>query len=726
MDCRKGIGAMHIAIDARRICDEHAGMGVYTYNLIKHLQKIDKKNIYTIILNPLKTKIVETSNGNFRKYVTPISIENHIVGDLWRNIYLPHQLHKDKVDVFHDPGYFLPIINGGYKSVVTVHDLVVFSFPQTNSKKYFWYMKQMTSIGAKNADMIIADSYHTKEDLIKILNIPKEKIRVVYLATSKHLQPTKDPEKHEWIKKKYHINGKYILCVSTIEPRKNLPRLLSAYHQLRKETKLEHKLVVCGTFGWLFGDIFTTIDRLNLRDDVIFTGYIDDEELPHLYSAAELFVFPSLYEGFGLPALEAMACGVPVITSNSSSLPEIVGDAGIMINPYKSEELSEAISKVLCDENLRKKMSEKSIIRANKFSWEQTALQTLEIYEDLYINSHPFFGFNHTLDRQQKKLKVSIVIVNWNVKEYLTDCLDSIKLHLKDYPHEVIVVDNNSQDGSVDEISINYPDVKLIVNKTNEGFAKANNKALKECSAEYIVLLNPDCIIKSNTIQIMVEFMEKNQRCAILGPKLVNENNTLQPSCRNFLANWHLALSHLVFKFLPAKYRGRFIYEFSNHDTIREVDWMVGACLATRRKALEDVGGLDEDFFMFHEDTDWCYRFKKKGWKVIFNPEAVVIHFGNKSSQKKWGDTFILKYLESKHIFIKKHYGIPSLIIHRFFYSILLFLRFFSTFIKYFLSKKTYPVDNTKTKKLIQFYKDALILEFFGKKAFYKKSHFSN
>ena len=128
----------------------------------------------------------------------------------------------------------------------------------------------MTSIGAKKADIIVADSYHTKEDLIKILNIPKDKIRVVYLATSQHLKPTEDPAKLEWIKRKYHIDGKYILCVSTIEPRKNLPRLLSAYYQLRKETKLEHKLVVCGTFGWLFSDIFTTIDRLNLRDDVIF------------------------------------------------------------------------------------------------------------------------------------------------------------------------------------------------------------------------------------------------------------------------------------------------------------------------------------------------------------------------------------------------------------------------------------------------------------------------
>jgi len=712
---------MHIAIDARRICDEHAGMGVYTFNLIKNLQKIDRKNNYTVILNPLKTKIVETINGNFNKYVTPITIENHIVGDLWRNIYLPHQLHKNKVDVFHDPGYFLPMINGGYRSVVTVHDLVVFSFPQTNSKKYFWYMKQMTSIGAKKADIIVADSYHTKEDLIKILNIPNEKIRVVYLATNQHLKPTKDVSKLEAVKKKYHIDGKYILCVSTIEPRKNLPRLLSAYHQLRKDTKLEHKLVVCGTFGWLFSDIFTTIDRLKLRDDVIFTGYIEDEELPHLYSAADLFVFPSLYEGFGLPALEAMACGVPVITSNSSSLPEIVGDAGIMINPYKYEELSEAITRVLSDEELRKKMKEKSLKRSKKFSWEQTAQQTLEIYEDLYHRTHPFHSFYQAHSKKKNKVKVSIVIVNWNVKEYLLNCLDSIKTNLKDYSYEVIIVDNNSNDGSIEAVRKKFPEVKLIVNSTNEGFARANNKALSESKGEFITLLNPDCLVKADTIQKMVDFMANNPECAIVGPKLINENGTLQPSCRNFLTNWHLALSHILFKFLPKKYRGKIIYEYSDHATIQEVDWIVGACLTTRRKAIEEVGGLDEDFFMFHEDTDWCYRFKKKGWKIIFYPEAEVIHFGNKSSEKKWGDNFVLKYLESKHKFIRKHYGVIPLVFHRIFYSILIVLRLISTLLKYSFSDSSAKNQREKVKNQILFFKDAILLELIGKKSIHKK-----
>ena len=215
--------------------------------------------------------------------------------------------------------------------------------------------------------------------------------------------------------------------------------------------------------------------------------------------------------------------------------------------------------------------------------------------------------------------------------------------------------------------------------------------------------------------------MKENPKCAILGPKLINEDNTLQPSCRNFLTNWHLALSHLLFKFLPEKYRGKIIYEYWDHSFIREVDWIVGACLITRREAVEDIGGLDEDFFMFHEDTDWCYRFKKRGWKVIFNPEAEVIHFGNKSSAKKWGNNFILKYLESKHKFIRKHYGIISLSFHRFFYSILIVSRLLSTLSIYIFSTQIPPDEKESHRKKIVFYKEALLLELFGKRIDLKK-----
>jgi GT2 family glycosyltransferase len=366
-------------------------------------------------------------------------------------------------------------------------------------------------------------------------------------------------------------------------------------------------------------------------------------------------------------------------------------------------------------------MKEKSLERSKKFSWEQTAAQTLDIYEELYRQKHQFFGLSQKFEEKDDKVKVSIVIVNWNVKEYLLQCLSSIRNNLNGYSHEVIVVDNSSSDGSNEAVLKEFPKVKLIVNSSNEGFAKANNKAIKESKGEFIILLNPDCLIKSNTIQKMVDFLTENPKCAILGPKLLNEDGSLQPSCRNFLTNWHLALSHLLFKFMPEKYRGRLIYEYSDHSHTREVDWIVGACIATRKNAIEEIGGLDETFFMFHEDTDWCYRFKKSGWKIIFYPDAEVIHYGNKSSEKKWGDSFIIKYLESKHKFIRKHYGILSLIIHRVFYSFLLISRFIPKLLKFVFSGSSTKIDREKTKNQIIFFKDALLLELIGKKGSQRK-----
>ncbi|MBN1593226.1 MAG: glycosyltransferase [Candidatus Coatesbacteria bacterium] len=703
---------MHIAIDARRISDRHAGMGVYTFNLLRAMEKIDTRNQYTIFHNPLKTNKIDFKNPNFSKYVTPITIENHLVGDFWRNFYLPHRLRSDGTDVFHDPGYFLPIVSGGYKSVVTVHDLVVYTFPQTNSKKYFWYMRQMTKIGVQKADLIIALSFHTKEDLIRILKVPESKVRVVYSATNEYLKPVTDPAEIAAAREKFGIDGPYILCVNTIEPRKNLPRLLSAYHLLKTEMKLEHKLVVCGMFGWLYGDVFTTIRELGLEDSIIFTSYVKDEDLPRLYSGADLFVFPSLYEGFGLPALEAMACGAPVITSSSSSLPEIVGDAAIMINPYSIDELAEAMFGVLTDKKLRDRMRRDGLARASLFSWEKTASHTLSIYEELYATKKPamqvYFEDSYLNRVAEERPLVSIIIVNWNVKELLISCIESIRETAKSIRHEIIVVDNNSHDGSVDALAEGFPDVKVIKNLRNAGFAVANNVAARRALGRYICFLNPDTIIHEGALQAMIDALESDDKIGLVGPKLLNEDGSLQPSARNFLTNLNLMMSHLMFKpIFSQRIRSKLVYEDWDHNETREVDWLVGACLMLRRTVLEEIGPFDEGYFMFHEDTDLCYRTKKAGYKVFFVHDAEVVHFGGRSCEQRWGDFTVLKYLASKHIFIRKHYGRFALFTHRALILGLELARLAAALIRHLFSL----AKKDETRRAVRFYRAAVALE---------------
>jgi glycosyltransferase involved in cell wall biosynthesis len=232
--------------------------------------------------------------------------------------------------------------------------------------------------------MIIADSQNTKNDCIKYLGIPEEKIKVIYLAPDSIYQPINNKQEiREQVCKKYNIEFPFILYTGTLEKRKNIPILIKAFYKLKK-MGISHKLLIVGKKGWKYDDIFKTIKTLNLQKDIMFTGYVPKEDLVKFYNLADLFVYPSLYEGFGLPPLEAMACGCPVITSNTSSLPEVVKDAGIMFNPYCVDELVKIMYEVLIDESLRIELSRKGLERAKLFNWRKTAEETWKVYEGVY------------------------------------------------------------------------------------------------------------------------------------------------------------------------------------------------------------------------------------------------------------------------------------------------------------------------------------------------------
>lgn len=234
----------------------------------------------------------------------------------------------------------------------------------------------------KTADRIIAVSNSTKRDLINYFNIPEEKIKVILEAADEKFKLLNKEEINE-VKQKYNLNFPFILYVGTLEARKNIPTLIKAFYKIKKKN-IEHKLVIAGKKGWKYKEIFETIDKLDLQNDVVFTGYVSDEDLPALYNAADLFVYPSIYEGFGLPPLEAMACGTPVITSNTSSLPEVVGDAGIMVDPCDVDGLTQTMCDVLTNDGLREDMIKKGLERAKMFTWEKCARETLKVYEEVY------------------------------------------------------------------------------------------------------------------------------------------------------------------------------------------------------------------------------------------------------------------------------------------------------------------------------------------------------
>lgn len=267
--------------------------------------------------------------------------------------------------------------------VLTIHDLAFRIFPHCHKPLNYAFLNLAMPLFIRRANSIIAVSRSTKQDLVRLYGVDPNRIKVIYEAADHQFQP-QPMETIEHMRRKYSLTEPFVLCVSTIEPRKNLIRLLEAWQMvIRKPKHPGVRLVIVGKKGWLYQPFFRRLEELGLDRKVILLGHVPDVDLPALYSAAMLFVFPSLYEGFGLPPLEAMACGVPVICSNASSLPEVTGDAALLVDPLDVEALAEAMDRVLTDEALRAGMRERGLRQAAKFSWEDAARRTSQVYESL-------------------------------------------------------------------------------------------------------------------------------------------------------------------------------------------------------------------------------------------------------------------------------------------------------------------------------------------------------
>lgn len=371
---------MRIGIDATPILKQRVGVGNYVFNLIKNLSLIDHENQYVMFYchhSDVKEKILKVENPNFENRF--IRFPTKIMKLLWATVRLPKvDWMVGGVDLYHSSAFYLNALSRG-KSLLTIHDLNFLALRKLTLWSGRWHYAFKIKGYAQKVDAIIADSQSTKNEIIKYLKIPEEKIHVIYLGCSQAFQPFPESEKKQKMMEKYSIKGDFILYVGTLEPRKNLKGLIQAYAQSR--AKDDFLLVLAGGKGWKYKHIFRLVKQLKLEDRVIFTGYMPDSDLPALYNSASVFVYPSFYEGFGLPPLEAMACGLPVIVSHTTSLPEVVGDAGVYVDPFDVEQISVSIDTVLSDTKLYQTLRQKGLKRAKLFSWEKTARETMKVYQ---------------------------------------------------------------------------------------------------------------------------------------------------------------------------------------------------------------------------------------------------------------------------------------------------------------------------------------------------------
>jgi glycosyltransferase involved in cell wall biosynthesis len=375
---------MRIGIDATALPLQPVGAGQYMINLIRALSGVIDRDELVVFAHPSGREAIGVPESPcFRwEVVPPASIPRRL---LWEQVSLPRLARQASLDLLHSLHYTrprrLPCL-----SVVTFHDMTFFLYPGLHTRSKQLFFPGAIRASARDADAILAVSESTRRDAMRLLGIPPERIYTTPLGVDPAFRPTGDPELLEAVRRKYNLPDRFVLYVGLVEPRKNLPGLFQAYNSAL-EGGVTERLVVVGRFGWRYRQVFEEIEALGLQGQVQFTGYVPQVDLPIVYNLASLFVYPTYYEGFGLPALEAMACGIPVITSNVASLPEIVGEAGILVPPGDRQALAQAIREVLSDPDRQRRLGTLGRQQASHFTWERTARQTLQVYRQVFENS---------------------------------------------------------------------------------------------------------------------------------------------------------------------------------------------------------------------------------------------------------------------------------------------------------------------------------------------------
>ena len=376
---------MRVAIDYTAAVNQSAGIGRFVRQLVGALAELDHENQYVLLHaapnNGGGTRLPEAPNFAHRQ----LRWSQRYLDIAWHRLQLPLpvELLTGPIDIFHSPDFVLPPMRRA-TSVLTVHDLAFLLHPECADASLREYLEQAVPRSVRRADFLLADSENTRNDVVCLLGVEPDRVEVVPGGVESIFQPIEDEARLAAVRAGLGVGeAPFILALGVIEPRKNLRLLIEAYRLLRDRRKLPHRLVISGRRGWLWEETVEAAERSPYRDDILFTGFVSDDDLPAMYSAATTFAFPSLYEGFGLPPLEAMACGTPVVVSKTSSLPEVVGDAGLQVDPYDPDSLAAALELLILDEPLRADLRRRGLERAAEFTWQAAATRLLAVYRKL-------------------------------------------------------------------------------------------------------------------------------------------------------------------------------------------------------------------------------------------------------------------------------------------------------------------------------------------------------
>lgn len=396
-----------IVVDGLPLTGPPSGIGRYTHELLRHLPRLRPDHAFTVHgvgrrwsgqpLDELQldarhtpgSQICRPTGNLLWRMVLPF--RDSALGDglsILRRQVMTRVISRTRPDVFLGTN-FLGLFQRGFKTVITIHDLAYRHYPEAANPYMLRLLSRHLNRHAQRADAVLTDSHHARRDIVEFLDVPAEKVVVAHPGVGPEFRPVEDRRNREGVRGKYGLPERFLLFVGTVEPRKNLEILVRAFDRMLCDEEVPHSLVIAGGKGWRDAGIRRAIEGVRDRTRVVCTGYVDDRDLPALYSLADVFVLPSLYEGFGLPVLEAMACGTPVVASQAASLPEVVGEAGLLFDPHSAEALAEALLHVVREETLRRSLAAAGLQRVRHFTWEQTARRVLEVLEAVVGGTFP-------------------------------------------------------------------------------------------------------------------------------------------------------------------------------------------------------------------------------------------------------------------------------------------------------------------------------------------------
>jgi len=364
---------MNIGINASALSTQKGGASFYILNIVNALAQIDFENKYFIFTTAQAADQFSNLPQNFK--IIPCAPSKTMARLLWEQTLLPFAVcRKYKVFLLFSPNYTAPLFHPGLRSVVTIHDLSFFPMADyyPRSRRFF---RQIIRLSVKFSDRVISVSHFTKDDILKYIGPYGKKTSVIHEAADTKFLNEPTDEEISALRQKYKINKKNILFIGFMEPRKNLERLLCAFSIIKD--KVEHDLVIAGGQGWWYEPTYRKVKELGISERVVFTGYVEDSELPLLYRGATLFAFPSLYEGFGIAALESVFSDTPVLASNNSALPEVLGTAAVYVDPYNTDEIAEKMLELLTSENALAELRKNCVSVKTKYCWQRAARETL-------------------------------------------------------------------------------------------------------------------------------------------------------------------------------------------------------------------------------------------------------------------------------------------------------------------------------------------------------------